>query len=202
MKRFLFSLTLLLLTSTVFSQVIFDLGLKAGVHTSNMDIKSITEIESDAITKMHIGAFGRVGYGRLFVQPEVYFSQKGGDLSSNLIKESGDFDYKNIDVPLLFGFKIIKGKVLDFHLLAGPTFSFLVDDPNYPHELDPFLDVDFFNKNMYGVQYGLGVDVLFLTIDARVEHASKIYDSTGDTGAIPISGKTTTFMFTVGFKIL
>ena len=47
------------------------------------------------------------------------------------------------------------------------------------------------------VQYGLGIDVLFLTFDARVEHGSKFYDDPD-----VVSGKSTTFMFSVGFKIL
>lgn len=202
MRRILFSIVFILFASTGFSQLVFDLGIKAGFNTSNMSVESIVDIDSDAITKMHFGAFGRMGFGRMYIQPELYFSQKGGELSSNLIKESGDFDYKNIDIPLLLGYKIIKGKVLDLHIMAGPLFSFLVDEPNYPHELDPYLDEEFFNRNLYGVQYGLGIDVLFLAIDARVEHGSKIYDSTGNAEAIPISGNATTFMFTVGFKIL
>lgn len=196
MKRLLFSFGLLLFTSTVFSQVIFDLGLKAGVNTSNLKVESILDIDSDSFTKMHWGAFGRAGFGRLYVQPEVYFSKKGGSLSSSLIEITSDFDYSNVDVPVLLGFKVIKGKALDFRLMAGPVFSF-VTNTNYPDELDSILEDEFFNNHLMGVQYGLGVDVLFLTIDARMEHNSKIYDDPE-----MVSGSTNVFMLSVGFKIL
>ena len=196
MKRLLLSFCLILFTSTVFSQVIFDLGLKAGVHSSNLEVESIIDLDSDSFTKMHWGAFGRAGFGRLYVQPEVYYSKKGGNLSSNLFELTSDFDYSNVDVPVLLGFKVIKGKALDFRIMAGPVFSF-VTNANYPDELDPYLDDDFFKDNLMGVQYGLGVDVLFFTIDARVEHNGKIYDDPD-----MVSGSANVFMLSVGFKIL
>ena len=203
MKRLLIALSFLLFTSTAFSQVVFDVGLKAGFNTSNLNITEgrilddfDISLNSDAITKMHWGAFGRIGFGRLYAQPEVYFSKKGGDLSSELLDVAGGFDYSNVDVPVLLGYKLIKGKMLDFRIMAGPVFSF-VTDADYPEELDEFLEEEFFDDRLIGVQYGLGVDVLFLTIDARMEHGSKIYDDPDF-----VSGNATTFMFTVGFKIL
>jgi hypothetical protein len=176
--------------------MIFDLGLKAGVHSSNLEVESIIDIDSDSFTKMHYGAFGRVGFGRLYVQPEAYFSKKGGSLSSNLIELTSDFDYSNVDVPVLLGFKVIKGKALDLRIMAGPVFSFVMD-ANYPDELDPYLEEEFFNDHLMGVQYGVGVDVLFLTIDARMEHNSKFYDDPD-----MVSGSANVFMLSVGFKIL
>jgi hypothetical protein len=203
MKRILFSALILLFTSVAFAQPIIDIGLKAGVNASNLHIEeghllddNGMTLSSESFTKMHFGAFGRIGWSRIYIQPEVYFSTKGGNLSSNIFELTSDFDYSNVDVPLLFGLKLIKGSALDLHVMAGPVFSF-VTDANYPSELDPFLHDEFFNEHLFGVQYGLGVDVLFLTVDARMEHSSKIYDDPS-----VVSGKATTFMLTVGFKIL
>jgi hypothetical protein len=50
---------------------------------------------------------------------------------------------------------------------------------------------------MVGFQYGIGADVLFLTVDARVEHGGNVY-----TEPEVLTGKATSFMVTVGFKIL
>ncbi len=203
MKRFIFASLLLFFNSVVFAQATFDLGLKAGVHTTNLTIDEgqlfntfDVGISSNSITKMHIGAFGRLGYGRLFIQPEAYFSQKGGDLSSGLIEETGSFDYENIDVPVLLGYHFVKGKVFDIRGMVGPVFSFVLN-ADYPDELNSILNEEFFEDNILGIQYGLGIDVLFLTLDARVEHASNIYDDPE-----LVSGKSTTFMFSIGFKIL
>ncbi|QIA08714.1 porin family protein [Draconibacterium halophilum] len=200
MKRFLFASILMLFTTISFAQPVFDLGLKAGVHYSNMSLDGEFDLNSDAITKVHWGAFGRVGFNRFYVQPEVYFSKKGGDLSyddpTDLISLSGGFDYKNIDVPVLLGYKLIKSSMVDFRIMAGPVFSF-VTDADYPDELDPYLHDEFFNDHLFGVQYGLGVDVLFLTLDARMEHVSNIYDDPN-----LINGNSTSFMLTLGFKVL
>ncbi|WP_163325963.1 outer membrane beta-barrel protein [Draconibacterium mangrovi] len=194
MKQFLFASLFVLIASIGFAQPVFDLGVKAGVHYSNMSLDGSSDLSSDAITKMHWGAFGRVGFDRLYVQPEVYFSKKGGDLSFNAF--SGGFDYKNIDVPVLLGYKLVKTPVLDLRVMAGPVFSF-VTDADYPSELDPYLSDEFFEDNLFGVQYGLGVDVLFFTLDARMEHSGKVYDDPDF-----VNGKSTSFILTLGFKIL
>ena len=202
MKRFFYASFFVLFASVSSAQPVFDLGLKAGLHYSNMSMDGDFDLNSDAITKVHWGAFGRVGFNRLYVQPEVYFSKKGGDLSYDLLGLAGGFDYKNVDVPVLLGYKLIKSPVVDFRIMAGPVFSF-VTDANYPDELDQFLDDQFFDDRLLGIQYGLGVDVLFFTLDARMEHTGKVYDSVGnDMGNVSISGNSTSFILTLGFKIL
>ncbi|WP_319481614.1 porin family protein [uncultured Draconibacterium sp.] len=193
MKRFLFASLFVLIASVGFSQPVFDLGVKAGVHYSNMSLDGEPDLSSDAITKMHWGAFGRVGFNRVYVQPEVYFSKKGGDLSFSGL--SGGFDYKNIDVPVLLGYKLVKTPMIDFRVMAGPVFSF-VTDADYPEGWNDLND-EFLNDNLFGVQYGLGVDVLFFTLDARMEHSGIVYDDPDF-----VNGKSTSFLLTLGFKIL
>jgi hypothetical protein len=203
MKRLLFSITLLVLAIVASSQPTVDLGFKGGVHTTNLDISGDIEglgFDSESITRMHFGAFVRVGTGKFYIQPEVYFSKKGGDVSfdtpTDIVGFVGGFDSENVDVPVLLGFKLLEKKTFNLRVMAGPVFSF-VTNASYPDELDAYLQDEFFNDHLCGVQYGLGVDVLFLTIDARVEQASKIYDEPN-----LLSGKSSTFMLTVGFKIL
>lgn len=202
MKRVLFSLALLFLTSTVFSQVVFDLGLKAGLNFSKLNTSDLTtdggfdiSLDDEAITKMHWGAFGRVGFGRLFVQPEVYFTKKGGDVSNDILNMAAGFDYSAVDVPLLLGFKIIKGKTIDLKVIGGPLFSF-VTDADFDGDTDYF-DEEFINDNLFGYQVGIGVDVLFITFDMRYEHSTDVYEQPGT-----ISGNANTFILSVGFKIL
>lgn len=196
MKKLFVFTVILLISGTAFSQVVFDLGLKAGVHTSKLNFEVIGDItddlSSDAITKTHWGAFGRVGYNRLYVQPEIYFGKKGGTLTGDLSEVTGDFNYKNIDAPLLLGYQIIKGKLIDFRVLAGPVFSFITDS-----DLNSQMNEEYLEDNVIGLQYGLGADVLFLTIDARIEHGGNVYKDPN-----LVTGKATTYMLTVGFKIL
>ncbi len=193
MKKLLFITAFLVLAGVSHAQVVFDLGLKAGVHTSKLNFEvlgDISDLDSESITSFHYGAFGRIGYNRLYVQPEVYFGKKGSKL--NVEGDMGDFDYKNVDVPLLLGYKLTDGKLVDFRILAGPVFSFMSDAKFDDEKIE-----DYFEDNMVGIQYGIGADVLFLTIDARVEHGGNVYKEPEI-----LTGKATSFMLTVGFKIL
>ena len=91
MKKIIIPLLLLILINTSYAQPIFDLGLKAGINNSKISF-NVNDYSSESVVKAHFGAFGRVGWGRIFVQPEAYFSAKGGDLSSNIFSLK-DWDF-------------------------------------------------------------------------------------------------------------
>lgn len=199
MKKTLFPIVFMLLTGALFAQPTFDLGIKAGINSSKMSF-DLDDYSSESVLKAHFGAFSRLGWGRVFVQPEAYFSKKGGDvslggdLSTNVIQTATSFDYSTFDVPLLFGIKIIKGGMVDLHAVAGPVFSFLTSKGI---EGDNLLTKEYYEDRYIGLQYGLGLDVWFLTFDARMEHGSNNLYQHPDFNA-----KNQTFMFSVGFKIL
>ncbi len=192
MKKVIIPILLSILTTVLCAQPTLDVGLKAGINNSKMSF-DIDDYSSESIVKAHIGAFGRVGWGRVFIQPEAYFSAKGGDLSKNIFKTATSFDYSTIDVPLLLGVKIIKGGAVDLHAVAGPVFSFLTSNKI---DGDDLISEEFYGDNYIGLQYGLGIDVLFLTLDARMEHGSNNLYKHPD-----FDGKNQTFMLSVGFKI-
>lgn len=59
------------------------------------------------------------------------------------------------------------------------------------------VDKSFYEDNYFGIQYGVGVDVLFLTFDARMENGM------GEFYTNPtVAGKNKTFMLSVGIKFL
>jgi hypothetical protein len=193
MKRILILAVISILAISSSAQVIFDMGLKGGANFSKISL-DVEDYNADAITKMHFGAFGRVGISKIFVQPEVYFTKKGGEFSYNPLDLAGDFNYSAVDVPLLLGFRLFDAKVLEMHLLAGPVFGFVTDKKL--KGVDGLLDKEYFNDNYVGFQYGAGVDVLFLTLDLKMEHSGKVIE------APSFDGKNTTFMVSVGFRIL
>jgi len=191
MKRIFLSALFLIMTIAVFAQPSFDLGLKGGINVSKMSLE-LDDYNSESILKAHLGAFGRIGFNRLYVQPEVYFSKKGGEIDSNPLYMATSFNYDNVDVPLLLGLEIIKGNAFNLRLMGGPVFSFVTKSAvDGDSEFDP----DYFKDNYIGIQYGLGVDVLMFTIDARMEHANDLYEHPS------FSGNGTTFMVTAGIKI-
>ena len=195
MKKTLISILFILITAVLFAQPKFDLGLKTGVNFSKLSF-DVNDYTSESITKAHIGAFGRVGWGKIFIQPEVYYSTKGGDinLNSGIFNALKSIDYNTVDVPLLLGFELFKVSIVDVHILGGPLFSFVTESNSVGN---PEFTEEYIENHYMGFQYGLGVDVWFLTIDARMEHGSKKLFSLPQN-----EGSNQTFMLTVGFKIL
>jgi len=192
MKRLLILITILSISGVVWSQPVIDIGLKGGINTSKISV-NLEDYNSDNITKMHLGAFGRIGWNKVYVQPEVYFTKKGGEFSYNPVNFFGEFDYSSVDVPVLLGFRLLDAKAVDLHLIAGPVFGFMTKS-SVDGEND--FNAQYFKDRYIGLQYGAGVDVLFLTIDLRMEHSGTVYDHPD------FSGKNTTFMVSLGFKIL
>lgn len=181
---------LLIITSLAQSQPILNLGLKGGINNSKMDF-NLKNYSSESIVKGHFGMFARAGLGRVFIQPEAYFSAKGGDLSSNIYQTVTSFDFKTFDLPVLLGVKIIKGESIHLHALAGPVFSFLTSKSARGE-----FTRQYFEDNYVGIQYGLGLDFWFLTLSGRMEHAmGDIYDHPS------FSGNNHSFMVSLGIKM-
>lgn len=179
-------------SSLAFAQPVFDLGLKGGVNFSKMSFNA-EDYNSESIVKSHMGAFARVGWNRVFIQPEVYFSGKGGDVTSNMFNTISSFDYKSVDVPVLFGVKIINGEVFSLHGVAGPVFSGITTQDISGENA---FDKNFYESHYFSMQYGLGVDVLFLTLDARFEQGmNDMYQNPG------FNASNRTFMVSLGFRI-
>ncbi len=193
MKKIIAPLLFLIFTISLSAQPIVELGIKAGINNSCISF-NVDNYNSESILKAHFGAFGRLGWGRMYVQPEAYFSAKGGDLNSSAFGTITAFDYSTLDVPLLLGFKIIKGKSADIHVVAGPLFSFITSS-NIRGSNE--FTKDYFGDNYLGLQYGVGVDIWFLTFDARMEHGNTKLYSHPD-----LQGSNRTFMLSVGLKIL
>ena len=182
----------ILFTFSSVAQPFIGLGLKGGANFSKLSFY-VDDYNSEAITKSHWGAFGRIGYNRVFLQPEAYFSAKGGTFSSNAFLAVTKFDYTTVDVPILLGFKLVEGNQLNLHLLAGPTFNVLTSKRISGDEL---LSPLYYNDRYLGFQYGVGVDIWFLTLGARMEHGKdNIYSHPS------LQGKSQTFMLSVGIKI-
>jgi hypothetical protein len=194
MKKLIIIITILTISISLSAQMIFDLGIKAGFTNSKV-YANIHEFNSESILRYHIGAFGRVGFNRVYLQPEAYYSAKGGELEGSILDVTSRFDFNSLDIPLLLGIKIIDGEKGNLRLMAGPVFSILTSSDI---EGDDILDTDYYKNHYYGFQYGIGADIFGITLDARVENASDKFYQNSDQG---FNVKNNTFMISVGFKI-
>jgi hypothetical protein len=195
MKKLTVLSLLLLFVLSVPAQPIFDVGVKAGINNSKITA-NLDEFNSESILKMHVGAFARIGYGRLYVQPEAYFSAKGGELESSVSETVTKFDFNNIDVPVLFGVNVLKRAPVSLRIMAGPVFSFVTSKDV---DGDSDFSKEYFEDNYFGYQYGIGVDFWKLTLDARIEHGTNNLYEHPDSG---LNSENRTFLVSLGFKIL
>ncbi len=79
-------------------------------------------------------------------------------------------------------------------MLGGPVFSNITKDDVSGGVI---FDESYYTKHYMGIQYGVGIDVLFFTIDARMENGlGKFYTQNGN------NAKNNAFMLSVGIKIL
>ena len=198
MKKLIIFLLAFMFSGLLMAQPIFNLGIKAGINNSKMSL-SASEYTSESVVKTHIGAFGRVGWSKMYLQPEVYYSAKGGRVIERDVspaERASRFDYSTVDVPVLLGAKLLEGGAANLRVMAGPVFCIMTTKKLNAGDL---LDRQYYNDHYMGFQYGVGVDFLNFFLDARMEHGG---DNLYQQPAEGISGKNRTFMISVGLKIL
>ncbi len=152
-------------------------GLKAGLHTTNIETNQLEILEPGAINRLqvavenakygfHIGLQLRAQLGKFLLQPEVVFSSSqvdynlDGDLASNIVNEK----YQYIDIPVLFG-----AKFGPLRLYAGPEGHVFL---NSSSDILGLTEVDYrqeFEDITFGWQIGAGLDIWNLTLDFRHE---------------------------------
>ncbi|TKG97256.1 porin family protein [Puteibacter caeruleilacunae] len=189
MKRIFLALVVIALALPAMSQSPVNLGFKAGLNSSKFST-SADGYNKETINNFLAGAYLRINISSFYVQPEVYFNTKGGELKALEMKKS--FDMNTVDVPLLAGYKLIDKAGFNIHVNAGPVLSFVTDK-----DMSDELPDTKFKDKIFGFQYGAGVDIGGVSLDLRIEHDGKSID----TDTLFKEGKTNSFLLTLGFKI-
>jgi len=187
MKKFAAILFVVLISIPAFSQIKF--GLKAGVSTTSLSMPTIKTVTSgttsftvDGLTAakygFHGGAFVRLTFFGVYIQPELLFSTRTNEYTvTNVTNQASPIAYvakqsfNKLDIPVMLGFKL--GPL---RLNAGPTGSLLINSPK-----SIITNPDYknnYNRMTIGYQAGLGFDLLsFLTFDLRYEGNLKKYQN-------------------------
>lgn len=166
-----------------------DGGLKAGMNTSKLstDMDSYTP---QTVNNYQFGAFVRLNFGRLYLQPEAYYNTRSGEYIDKITPQTvNSFDLHTVDVPALLGLKIINNEALNLRIMAGPVFSFLTHKSAKGQ-----FDKDNLENSFFGWQYGAGVDFMFLSLDVRKESYGKNFAPDFDT-------KSGAFVISLGVKL-
>lgn len=217
MKKIFLSAVLLLSCLLVGAQVNF--GIKGGFNSS-LNFKNINSVQSGGYNLsnvkselnngFHLGAFGRLFFDKVYVQPELLYSLQKKEYEFN-IKDAANNDitidnlvsFSTVDIPLLLGYKVLDLKMASLRVFGGPKFrlnagsqvSFknITDDQDFDKEK---LKGEIKDSKV-GFELGAGVDVLMITIDARFNMINDIYTA----GWQKKPDFNTNFVISLGWKI-
>jgi hypothetical protein len=178
-RLYLFMGFIFLLINYINGQTPISAGIKIGFNSSKMitEIANVNEIEDASKNGLLAGVFVRINLSKFYLQPEAYFAKKGGDFqytnSSNAIFTQQN-DFNTIDIPVLIGLKLIDLKVVNLRIMAGPMASLIIGK-DIKYQLNG-IETSFsgsptenFKNTNWGIQAGMGIDVLNFTLDVKYE---------------------------------
>jgi hypothetical protein len=220
MKKLILAAVLLL--SVSFTQAQLNFGIKAGYNSSLgiNDLGSVTNgtynlksVNAELSNGFQAGVFFRLGFSKLYFQPELLYSMGKKDYTISMNDASNTFigtfnksvKISAIDVPLLLGYKVLDLKLVNLRVFAGPKLRFNAGSSlDFSTSGTSNFSASVLQKDIKAAQLGLeagfGVDVLMLSLDLRYQvindmYQTKIQDVTID--KIPAN----TFVISLGWKI-
>ena len=198
MKKILFVLIAVALSSGAFAQLSW--GLKAGASSNTFKMDPLTATAGTALAAaeeaawgFHGGAFVRISMLGLMVQPEVLFSMAENNI---LVDDAGvetikSQKFNKLDIPVMLGIKLGPAR-----LMAGPAASIMLSST------DEISDVEGLAKRAtFGYQAGVGLDILKkLTLDVRYEGGLNNFGDEIEIGGqtLSLDGRSNAIILSVG----
>ncbi|MCC5939678.1 MAG: PorT family protein [Lunatimonas sp.] len=143
----------------------FSIGPKFGISQGDIRVNGEGFTTGESKLGYHLGLFARLGGNRIFLQPEILYTNTGGEIQSSQNQSQVNYavSFNRIDTPILFGFKIANF----FRIQAGPALSFLINsDVDTNTTGVPLPD---YNQTTLGYQAGIGVDIANMILDLKYE---------------------------------
>ncbi len=189
MKKFLLVAFVIFITINTNAQLPFSLGPKLGFNMSKLPItiKDAQSLNEKNLYGFQGGLFVRLKLKKFLIQPEVYFSMKGGkvDYTLGASSFSREVNINTIDVPLMIGYKAVDLKVFNLRLMVGPVVSFAINKSvkfSQDGVSSPSLNEGDVNNTNWAIQAGVGVDIFMITLDVRYEWGlNEIYNVNSET---------------------
>ena len=180
-KSFLLLAVALVMGVSAFAQSI-GFGPKIGYQTAELSYDK-ANIKAGFQDHFTVGAFARIGFEKLYVQPEVLwfkdghvFSMTANNEGQGLLPEEHvniTWNLMNIQVPVLIGYELVDLNLVTIRVQAGPTANFNIGDKPvfdktytlFPEDEEPIIvneGKQAFDTHSiaWGIQAGIGFDVL------------------------------------------
>jgi Outer membrane protein beta-barrel domain len=159
----------------------FKLNPKVGININHLS-NDPADIETNARLGFSAGADARIGGKRFYFQPGLHYNVMSYDLV-NLDNDSPNFNsdvtaVKSIKVPINVGLNLINWKLFKIRAFGGATAYQVTGVSNNSIGLTK----DNFASRYWGANFGVGVDLLFLTLDLTFERGqSAVFKNQDDT---------------------
>ncbi len=166
----------MLLSTLSYSQ--FEFGIKTGISSTELSPKSILLNTDDndmtlsirnANYGFHFGLYTRVSIANIFIEPSFLFNSSSVDydlseeiFDTGIISSIRSESYNNLDIPLMVGIKI--GPV---RLQGGPVAHIFLNSASDLTAISGY--VQNFRDASYGLQGGIGFDILRMRLDFNYE---------------------------------
>lgn len=188
MKKTIFLIMSLMIGTFASAQLNF--GLKAG-YLSSLSLENIgdvtngtykfDDVKNELWNNFHAGAFARVNIKeRWYIQPEVLYSIQKKDYQITFqhainhdVTLNKFVNFSTVEIPVLIGYKVLNYKMANLRAFIGPKISLDAGSTlRFENVADGNFDVTQLSQEIKESQVGLvvgaGVDVLMLTVDARL----------------------------------
>lgn len=192
----------------------FRIGIKGGVNLARLETDGLVTLNGTVIkdqlqasldTKQSYvgGIYARLGR-KIFIEPEVLVSTKGGSIYVPGLSQTKQFTFTNIDVPVLLG---LRWKI--FHVMAGPVASYTLKTDTELNDLINLVTTKYTGttaqiaaKTSFSYQVGGGIDLLGFTLDVRYEgNLSQLTNTLPIPAGITFSPRLNLYQVTLGYKI-
>lgn len=219
MKKFIIASLLLFSVSFTFAQ--FNFGIKAG-YTSSLSLSNLgsvtngsynlNSVQGEMWNNFHGGLFARLGFGKIYIQPELLYAigKKNYQLTPkdavNGVPVDKFVTISTVDVPLLVGYKLLDLKLINLRAFAGPKLRLNAGSPLAFENITSggSVTADKLEATVkaaqVGLEAGVGIDVLMLTLDARYNLIGDMYTTKINSlslSNLPVSN----FVISLGWKI-
>lgn len=142
----------------------FSIGPKIGISQGNVTVNGDGYSSGSSKFGYHAGLFARLGGNSVYLQPEVLYTNRGGEFKEE--QGSGSVSYEatfnRLDVPVIVGFKLADF----FRIQAGPVASFMMNSKVSGAGSTALPD---YKESTIGYQAGIGLDISNMIIDLKYE---------------------------------
>lgn len=180
-----------------FAQITFNPG--GGINLSRMTTDPQNQAGSARIG-FQGGLAMRLG-GKFHFQPAIYYTRQGQDMvdTSVITQRNYALDIHGVQVNALIGITFLDLKVFKMRANFGGSANMVLSVDNQAF-LSTLRKEDF-SSPIYGVRAGLGVDVLFMTLDVGYDVSINPVFKNSTVGSVVYgSGQNQSLYVNLGFK--